>query len=52
MDRFVSHAPIWGQVMIKTPSILNLNLIPLGNLSSPPKGVFSQEEINLEIYFI
>ena len=27
-------------------SILSLNLIPLGDLSGPLKGAFSQEEIN------
>jgi len=30
----------------KTPSILSLNLIPLGDLSGPSKGVFFREEIN------
>jgi hypothetical protein len=34
----------------KTPSILSLTLIPLGNLSGPSKGVFSQEEINLGFF--
>ena len=34
----------------KTPSILSLNLIPVGDLSSPSKGVFSQEEINLGFF--
>ena len=34
----------------KTSSILSLNLIPLGDLSSPSKGVFSQEEINLGFF--
>src|SRR5882762_7249367 len=34
----------------KTPSILGLNLIPLGDLSSPSKGVFSQEKINLGFF--
>jgi hypothetical protein len=35
----------------KTPSILSLNLIPLGDLSGPSKGVFSQEELNL-VFFL
>jgi hypothetical protein len=30
----------------KKPSILNLNLIPLGDLSGPSKEAFSQEGIN------
>jgi hypothetical protein len=30
----------------KTPSILSLNLIPLGDLFSTSKGTFSQEGIN------
>jgi hypothetical protein len=29
-----------------SPSILSLNLIPLGDLSGQLKGAFSQEEIN------
>jgi hypothetical protein len=35
----------------KTPSILSLNLIPLGDLSGPSK-VFSQDEINLGFFLI
>jgi len=35
-----------GQEEEKTPSILIMNLIPLGNLSSTSKGAFSQEGIN------
>ena len=35
----------------KTPSILSLNLIPLGDLSGPSK-VFSQDEINLAFFLI
>jgi hypothetical protein len=34
----------------KTPSILSLNLIPLGDLSGPSKGAFYQEGINLGIF--
>jgi hypothetical protein len=30
----------------KTPSILSLNLIPLGGPSRPSKGAFSQEALN------
>jgi hypothetical protein len=34
----------------KTHSILSLNLIPLGDLSGPSKGAFSQEGINLGFF--
>jgi hypothetical protein len=34
----------------KTPSILNLNLIHLGDLSSPSTGAFSQEEIKFGFF--
>jgi hypothetical protein len=33
-------------------SILSFNLIPLGDLSSPLKGAFSQEEINSRFFLI
>jgi hypothetical protein len=39
---------IWDGSRKKTPSILSLNLIPLGNLSGSSKGAFSQEGINLK----
>ena len=35
-----------------SPSILSLNLIPLGDLSGPLKGAFSQEEINSGFFFL
>jgi hypothetical protein len=35
-----------------SPSILSLNLIPLGDLSGPSKGAFSQEEINSGFFLI
>ena len=34
----------------KVPSILSLNLIPLVYISSPSKGMFSQEELNLGFF--
>ena len=40
----------WDVLREKTPSILSLNLIPLGDLSGPSKGVFSQEELNLGFF--
>ena len=50
MNWFVSHTQIWDGLRKKTPSILSLNLIPLGDLSSSSKGVFSQEKINLGFF--
>jgi hypothetical protein len=40
----------WVKKKKKTPSILSLNLIPLGDLSGSSKGAFSQEEINLGFF--
>jgi hypothetical protein len=44
--QYCHTGPLVGWVKKKTSSILIMNLIPLGNLSSPSKEAFFQEEIN------